>query len=698
MKPQRICSTLYTIACMVIVSIVISFTAQAQWKQCNGPLGGTVLSMAQSGTSLLSAIANHGIFRSVDKGEHWTQTVLGDGIDVNRLTAVGNSTVYACSDSGLYRSQDNGATWTLLLKSKKNEIFRAFTTKGTMLFAGSEGVGVYRSTDDGTTWKETNLGLHSINITSLATIDSFVFVGTYGKGVYRSPDNGDGWWPLYVNVPDPNFMNFIRFHVLEQDSVIFCSTNYGMQRSKDLGNTWEECDTGRINKYVSYLQTINSAIYTLTGKYVYKSINHGDTWEQFNLKNLPVNVSSIVVSGTEQYIGSTESGIYKSTTGSADWQAVNTGINYQGISKLVTQGKIVYAGTYSSGIYKSEDNGANWTHLGLHSQGIETLCIHDSIILASTQQAMYRSTDGGRTWQDTIKTRFYVSQIFYVDTVVFAGALRVNPSSGVFRPIYRSLDDGATWEEVPFELEGTILYAFTAVGTTLFAAGNGVYRSTDFGATWQETDTIMKRKYIVDLCAVGSSLLNAIAGEGVFRSDDLGKSWVKADYGLMPEYSYPICSDGFTIYLGNYDKGIFKSVNKGETWTDANAGLTNKSINTLCFAGRSLFLGSSKGVWKLDNATDVLEDKFQSKVNQSLALFPNPASSEITIDCSAFPSFSAANPIHYSVTSLTGEILMEFERKESRFSISTDTLSNGIYYIIARQGLIRTSTLCTIMK
>lgn len=682
--------------CLVLV-LVFSST-QAQWKQCNGPLGGTIYAMTQSGSVLLAAIESHGIFRSTDKGEHWVQTTVGEGITANRLTSVGATTVYACTDIGLYRSKDNGASWTRLLSVLPGEVIRSFTVKGTTLFAGSAGVGVYRSTDDGATWKETNLGLHSKSITSLTVIDTMVYAGTYGNGAYRSPDNGESWWPLYVNLSNPNAIGFERFLLAAQGNVLYCGLTDGMQRSKDFGITWESCDTGREVKYVNVIQVIDSTIYTIVGKYIYYSTNHGDSWQQISTQTIPANFSSIAILGSQWFIGSYGEGIYTSTTRGAQWQAVNTGVSYQNVTKLASQGKDIYAGTINSGVYKSEDHGASWQHIGLFAQGVEALhCVGDSIVLASTEQAIYRSTDGGRTWADTIKTRFFVRQFVSMGDVLFAGVIRLNPVVGTFRPMYKSLDKGKTWTELSFELEQRILYALTPVNSTLFAVGKGLFRSTDLGNTWQETDTMFHNTYIQDLFQLGSSIVIYNEFGEFFRSEDMGTSWSKIDSGIIKDYAYSIYANGTTSYLGTFTKGIFKSDNSGATWTDANAGLTNTTGNTFCFAGTTLYLGTNTGVWKLENALDVEEITFQSLKNQLVQCYPNPTSSEITIDCTSL-LFNSTIPIHYSIISLTGQKLIEFDRAESRCTISTEALTSGVFCLSASQGLLHARVLFSVVK
>lgn len=685
-----------SIFCIIAGLFVLqSTTTQAQWTPCNGPLGGRVRSMTQSGTTLFASLYRHGVYRSTDHGAHWIPSGLTTQ-DVNFLTTIG-SQVYAGGDSGIYRSSTNGASWELLLMNKSNEEFQALISRGTTIYACSGGGGVYRSTDNGVTWKVINTGIPTLDVTSLAMVDTVLLAGTNRKGVYRSLDNGETWKPVFLNVPNPNNFNFERFIVASIDSIFFCGCGgQGMRRSLDYGKTWEACDTGRIITHVSSLQIINSALYTLSGTSVDRSSTYGQQWESFPTGGLSPVITSLAMIGNDIYLGAID-GIYKSTDSGRQYKQVNTGINLLPVIKLASKGRVVYAGTEPCGLHKSEDGGNSWTQLGFQSQGIEAICVQDSILLVSTQKGIYRSTDDGVSWSTTFTPKYFVSRMMTVDTVVFACATNTMPSSGMYHPIYRSLDHGLHWEEVPLEVEAISFRAFTAIGNTLVVAGSRIFRSTDLGNSWQEVvDTTMNGKRIQDITAIGTMLVAATSADGVFRSDDMGTSWQSANEGLKSPYSYPLCSDTKVLYTRNSVGGVSKSVDKGGRWTAAEAGLTTTSVNAFCFAGSSLYLGSDMGTWKLENASSVMEDNFQSLKNQLVQCYPNPTSSEITIDCTSLP-FNSTDPIHYSITYLTGQKLMEFDRAESRCTFSTEKLGNGVYCLIAEQGLTRSHTFITVI-
>lgn len=132
----------------------------------------------------------------------------------------------------------------------------------------------------------------------------------------------------------------------------------------------------------------------------------------------------------------------------------------------VNSSRSSYAGT---GMYKSTDSGATWEYLGLpESHHIGRVLIHavDTAVVnvavlghlytTNSERGMYRSTDGGATWQQT---------------------LAINNNTGAVDLVAHPTDANtlycATWERA------RAAWDFTEAG-----AGSGIYKSTDAGASW----------------------------------------------------------------------------------------------------------------------------------------------------------------------------------------------------------------------
>jgi hypothetical protein len=179
-------------------------------------------------------------------------------------------------------------------------------------------------------------------------------------------------------------------------------------------------------------------------------------------------------------------------------------------------------------------------------------------------QGLYRSLDGGQTWQDVtggIPHRRVLS-------VAFAPARRVHGRAAIYAGtepsnLYRSEDDGLTWEPFPrlTELPSAPAWSFPPrpwtsrvrwiachpadpeiiyVGIEL----GGVMRSLDGGRTWEDRKP---GSYLDCHCLATHPAhpdrVYEAAGDGVAWSHDAGHSWEPVDQGMDRHYTWGLAVD-----------------------------------------------------------------------------------------------------------------------------------------------------------
>jgi len=235
------------------------------------------------------------------------------------------------------------------------------------------------------------------------------------------------------------------------------------------------------------------------------------------------------------YMGQVNGGVWKSDDYGRTWTPIFDHESTQSIGAIAVAASnpnIIYVASgeglhrpdlsVGNGIYKSTDAGKTWTHLGLRDGlQIPALAVDPrdpnktfAAVLGhpygpNEERGLYRSTDGGQTWQKAI----------YKDENTGASDVEIDPSNPDV--IYASM-----WEarEGPWE-DNNI-----ANGT-----GGGLFKSTDGGNTWHAlTNGLPKDLSQINIAIAPSdsrriyaTVATASGPLAFYRSDDAGESWSK---------------------------------------------------------------------------------------------------------------------------------------------------------------------------
>ena len=95
-------------------------------------------------------------------------------------------------------------------------------------------------------------------------------------------------------------------------------------------------------------------------------------------------------------------------------------------------------------------------------------------------------------------------------------------------------------------------------------------------------------------------------------------------------------------------------------------------------------------------STGIQEGNEVLKINK-IVCYPNPAATIITVDRSSL-IFNEKLPVTYTLVSLNGEKVMEFDKQDLQFSIPLDVVVNGVYSLTAKQGANRATAVITVTK
>jgi photosystem II stability/assembly factor-like uncharacterized protein len=324
------------------------------------------------------------------------------------------------------------------------------------------------------------------------------------------------------------------------------------------------------------------------------------------------------------YIGVCNGGVWKTTDFGHTWSPIfddqPTG-SIGAIAVAPSNPDVIYVGSgeglqrpdlsTGDGVYKSTDGGKTWRHMGLRDgQQIPTIIVDPRdpnrlfvAVLghpygANPERGVYRSTDGGATWQKAM----------YKDENTGASALAFDPANpqtiyaslwssrhgpwengswqGAGSGLHKSTDGGTTWKPLKNGLP-TTEQGLGRIGisvapsdpTCLYARVDarqrgGVYRSDDAGESWQLVNSEQRvwgrGEDFTGICVDPKNKeMLYVANTSTYRSVDGGKSFtaIRGAPGGDDYQSIWINPDNPQIILLSSDQGAIITVNGGATWS-----------------------------------------------------------------------------------------------------------------------------------
>ena len=522
------------------------------------------------GSSVLYFIYDSKLYKSLDGGRHFVKVskvfapFAVDQLDGDKL--------YYADDNVLKFSPDGGFTWYELYRLADN--IRAISVRGQKILMGDEDGDIYLSEDGGKSFQKVldTAGWYDGEDVIWLT-DEEAFVYTEGEGLFRSVDGGKTWGKVGTGLPinlDPpkiivnskssnmvvlidtsysstvyistdggdtfssvNLGSYIKDAYIDDTGNLYVATENGLYKSPDKGVTW----SGLIPS-----TNISSVVYdedtkTLTagGKGVIKiSTDNGITWNEYGI---PVSIDFVGFDSTGNlYVAKDDRGIFNLL--GDQWSLVHN--EDHSFRKFEVALDRIYYIDYWNDMYKCTFTtfSLNCEELILSNQYYE---FHDfylpdpknspSEVWVATDDGVYKTTDGGNSWQLIGKP----DNFYDVDLVAYDKVNGIIYAYENYKTLYVSFDNGVSWVDTGIKDVNSIQIIN---GKAFISTDKGLRITTD-GKTFSMPVLLgAEAVYKVYADPEDSNHLIARTDNGLYKSTDGGTTWTRLGYFINDLYTF----------------------------------------------------------------------------------------------------------------------------------------------------------------
>ncbi len=511
------------------------------------------------------------------------------------------NTLYLTTSQSLLRSTDGGRTWsrTPLMRPPTNIWVDALDPRS--IYLGNAWIDrVFHSRDGGFTWNQylmtdrSLLGIDRVVPGRLYSWEGFRRLGLSHDGGVTWEDTGLDWpnfWrPFFLTCKTDPLVTYAGLS--QQDSQLALS--------QDGGASWTVQPLDFDLQAIALDPNSCQGLYAASSQALYYSADGGAYWQQRSqidepLVDLVVHPQDPLLLTARISRGPKEI-LWRSTDGGFTWTALEQPDGGFSFVFVLDPGRArIFLQSFEKA-QVSHDGGLSWNPMELQglTPPVGGLDFSPSGQLyigsennrpdntRSLQSGIYRSDDGGLTWQWlSQQVRFWASGglAILVDPDRPTTLLGLTPWN-----LMRSLDEGQNWDEVvgtssTFNISGVdpargLVADTQSSGVYYFFSRQldekALYRSTDFGQTWLPRAGGLDGRLTggITLDPRTPSILYAGLSDQVWRSQDAGLNWSLRAAFAPTEH---IAALGFSprgedLYAATTHT-LYRSQDKGLSWT-----------------------------------------------------------------------------------------------------------------------------------
>jgi hypothetical protein len=531
-----------------IQSSTSGLPTSGSWTSISFSNNSDSLSQSQYVYAQVSQTSNSYIYYSTNKGITWIQT-LGAALWNNGMASssngyyayygVNNPSTTGPGGYGIYKTTSDDINlfisisispeyWNYIACDSTGKYVAAVNTNVNQDYSNlSYGIDLNTNYGDPTSWTQiTSKALYWTSI-SLINMGNYLLINaictnglvyTCNYSITDPPADPLYTWTLQGGLPASQW-NDIKSSLLPSGDVqlVICSTNGGIWKSSDSGETWSQSVLAYTSTYnppnsSSYIPNITSSstgqnlVAIVNSGYLYNSTDFGSNWNPLP-NSLPYYTYmlwySIASSITGQYIvvSTIVGDIFKSDNYGKSWIKSVTTYAYP-ILSMSSSGQYIIAASNGGSIYLSSDYGSIW---------IQLTTINGLPSIPEAWSAISISESGQ-----------------YIAASILGGGIYVSSNFG---STWFSINLNKNWSSIAISNSGQNMVATISAGS--------IYGSSNFGITWADlfSPTIVENWSSISISGTGQYISASINDGSIYGSSNFGSTWSQINITTTTEFN-----------------------------------------------------------------------------------------------------------------------------------------------------------------